>query len=105
MMHWAAEGLCAERTDMAAFPAHMLLTALTERVRATHPGTGLFAEVALPSVDAFAGLLSDKDQTLTAFGFEAPHLGKHGLRIVKPGEALRFDVVWDGVDLFEAFTC
>lgn len=104
MMHWAAEGLCAERADLAAFPAHMLLTTLTERVRDTHPGTGLFAEVALPSVEALAALLSEKDQTLTAFGFEKLYIDKHGLRIVKPGEALRFDVVWDGVDLFEAFT-
>jgi hypothetical protein len=53
-----------------------------------------------------------RDQTLVHAGFEndelralAENVNGRGLdRLVPIGQALAFDRVWDGIDLFEAFT-
>lgn len=108
LMDWAAEGWLAEPAKLEAFPAHALLHAFPPALRESHPGTGLFAEIALPSITDLAALLTEKDQTLVVFGMSeavlAPFRAREGMRVVTPGQALHFDTRWDGVDFFAAFT-
>ena len=74
-------------------------------------GAGLFTHVRadqLLQVSQFAG---ERDQTITHFGFSREELralaeraGSKGVdRLVPVGEALAFDVIWDGYDLIGDF--
>lgn len=110
---YAARGVLAAPGDPAAFPQRLMVAGpLTEELRALHCGNGLFLEQVLPELQQLASQLTDRDQTLAVFGFDRKELAAFALRlppraldrIVPIGEALQFDAVWDGIDLFDAFT-
>jgi hypothetical protein len=75
-------------------------------------GGGLLRHYRLDRLDELEGFAAEQDQTLTHFGFTSDELrslaarvGARGVdRIVPVGEALAFDVVWDGYDLLDDFT-
>jgi hypothetical protein len=75
-------------------------------------GGGLLRHARLDRIEEVAGYAIESDQTVTHFGFAAdaltalaPALGARGVdRLVPVGEALAFDPVWDGFDLFADFT-
>ena len=77
-----------------------------------HCGNGLFLEQRLEHLHELAPQLSDKEQTLAVLGFERAELldfvaalpARAIDRIVPFGQALSFAPVWDGIDLFAAFT-
>jgi hypothetical protein len=72
-------------------------------------GGGLFRHVPIARLDEVRAFVDEGDQTLTHWGVEAAALqglaadaGARGLdRLVPIGEALAFDVVWDGFDLMD----
>jgi hypothetical protein len=72
-------------------------------------GGGLVRHVPLAGLGDLLPFIGEGDQTLTQWGVDADALrgfaaqaGARGLdRIVPIGEALAFDVVWDGFDLVE----
>jgi Acyl-CoA reductase (LuxC) len=78
----------------------------------THPGAGTFLEATLPGLDALAGYVTPRDQTLAVFGFGSRvlegfvrgALGRGIDRVVPLGEALKFDHRWDGMDLLSELT-
>jgi len=75
-------------------------------------GAGFFYSVSLRRVTDLAQHVTVRDQTLVHAGFAndelralAENVNGRGLdRLVPIGQALAFDRVWDGIDLFEAFT-
>jgi hypothetical protein len=75
-------------------------------------GGGLLRHYRLDRLDDLAGFAEEGDQTVTHFGLGADELrglarlaGSRGVdRVVPVGEALAFDVVWDGYDLLDDFT-
>lgn len=75
-------------------------------------GGGLLRHYRLEQLQDLAGFAGEGDQTVTHFGFGADELlelarlaGSRGVdRVVPVGEALAFDVVWDGYDLLDDFT-
>lgn len=81
-------------------------------VKQVHCGNGLFLEDSLPSLAALANSLSDREQTLSVFGFDRAELDAlvdalptRALdRIVPIGSALDFSTTWDGLDLITSFT-
>lgn len=70
-------------------------------------GFGLFFQSAIPSLEALLPLLTPKVQTLVCGGLEpeelAQYLARHGAggvdRVVRLGQALELDTIWDGKDL------
>jgi hypothetical protein len=74
-------------------------------------GAGLFTHVRATHLLQVAELAAERDQTITHFGFSPVELrelaqkaGAKGVdRLVKVGEALAFDQVWDGYDLIGDF--
>jgi len=72
-------------------------------------GGGLLRHVPVATLEDVLTVIDQGDQTMTHWGFEAGTLGgfarqagARGLdRVVPIGEALAFDVVWDGFDLIE----
>ena len=78
----------------------------------THPGAGLFYAATVDSLDALAGLVVRKDQTMTISGFDGTEVasfvravnGRGIDRIVPFGEALTFGRFWDGYDLLAELT-
>ena len=85
---------------------------LNETAKALHCGNGLFLELHLPELVKLAAQLSDKEQTLSVFGFTRAQLRDLALalparavdRIAPIGEALSFAPVWDGQDLITVFS-
>ncbi|MFC1698608.1 acyl-CoA reductase [Candidatus Omnitrophota bacterium] len=81
-------------------------------LREIHPGGGLFLETEKSSLLDILKLITLKDQTLAVYGFPKHELEKfawqlsgRGIdRIVPIGEALSFQVSWDGYDLWTYFT-
>lgn len=77
-----------------------------------HCGFGLLYDLSLERLDEVAGFISEKDQTLTYFGFQREELlhlidkinGRGIDRIVPIGQALRFNSLWDGMDLLSELT-
>ena len=75
-------------------------------------GGGLIRHSRLDRLDDLVAFAGEGDQTLTHYGFTSEALsafaalaGARGLdRVVPVGEALAFDVVWDGYDLLDDFT-
>ena len=78
----------------------------------THPGAGTFFEATIDSPEELGDFVARKDQTVTAFGFDADELaglarnlnGRGVDRIVPFGEALTFSRFWDGYDLLLELT-
>jgi Acyl-CoA reductase (LuxC) len=74
-------------------------------------GAGLFTHVRADRLESVASLASQRDQTVTHFGFSRDELrslagiaGPKGVdRFVPVGEALAFDAIWDGFDLIGDF--
>jgi acyl-CoA reductase LuxC len=72
-------------------------------------GGGLLRHVPVPRLSDVVAFIDEGDQTLTHWGIDgavlrdfATHAGARGLdRVVPIGEALAFDVVWDGFHLID----
>jgi hypothetical protein len=97
----------------AHFPARVALElGLNNDMKTLHCGNGLFFEQCMGTLAQLASQLSDKEQTLSVFGFARDELLDliHALparaldRIMPIGQALAFASVWDGADLFSVFT-
>ena len=79
---------------------------------ASHPGAGLLYRCRVDDVVAIAPMIDRSVQTLTHFGIDRATLenlarllaGKGIDRMVPLGEALAFDLTWDGDDLIDEFT-
>jgi hypothetical protein len=75
-------------------------------------GAGLFLEGELEGLEPLAAVLTQRDQTLSYFGFSADRLRQFARslptraidRIVPVGSALEFGTVWDGSNLFRVFS-
>jgi hypothetical protein len=89
----------------------LYLTAADPHCR-IHCGQGLLYHLSIASLDQIASFATHKDQTLVTHGFSPQQLmqlakalnGKGITRMVTPGQALSFDPIWDGQDLFYALT-
>lgn len=77
-----------------------------------HCGGGLFLETRITQLDALRPLLDRRVQTVATYGVPrqawldwVQQAGPRGIdRIVPLGQALDFAPVWDGLDLWQAFT-
>ncbi|TDT99267.1 acyl-CoA reductase-like NAD-dependent aldehyde dehydrogenase [Azorhizobium sp. AG788] len=75
-------------------------------------GGGFLSVVFLPDLDALNGVLRERDQTITHFGFSEDairlaaerNLGPGVSRWTPVGSALDFDSVWDGYDILSELT-
>jgi Acyl-CoA reductase (LuxC) len=75
-------------------------------------GGGLVTHVHLSQLSEIIEFVTDRDQTITHYGFDDLELrelaylaGSKGVdRIVPIGDALAFDIHWDGYDLIKDFT-
>ncbi|MDD3183291.1 MAG: acyl-CoA reductase [Alphaproteobacteria bacterium] len=75
-------------------------------------GNGMLLEQRLASLQDLAAHTSNKDQTLAFWGFDNQDIqafisrcnGRGFDRIVRFGDALAFDTVWDGTNLFDVLT-
>lgn len=75
-------------------------------------GGGLLAQMTLNVVEDIQHFIDRRTQTISYFGFDRKNLTKlaiilsnrGGYRIVPVGQALQFDVVWDGVELLSHMT-
>jgi hypothetical protein len=75
-------------------------------------GNGFLLEQRLEAINALADLTESVDQTLAFWGFEEHELktfisrcsGRGFDRLVRFGDALAFDPVWDGTNLFDVLT-
>lgn len=75
-------------------------------------GGGLVRHARLERLEELAAYATEVDQTITHYGFDAEALrslatrsGTRGVdRLVPIGQALAFDVVWDGYDLIDDLT-
>jgi hypothetical protein len=99
-------------TALTEFPARATLAPEVRGFRALHCGGGLFLEANVPRLESALPYLTPKDQTLVHFGLDHAELTSFAARlparaidrIVPVGEALHFSYIWDGVNLFQAFT-
>ena len=97
---------------MSAWPMRLSAPSADGSLREIQSGHGMVVEICLDSLDALAGQLDDRDQTLVQHGFEHAQLvallariGNRAIdRVVPVGRALDFHHVWDGTDLFGVFT-
>lgn len=73
----------------------------------SHLRFGTFSEVTIERIDTLEDLLDEKTQTISYFGYSSAEIqtglmavGLKGVdRVVPLGQALNFDLVWDGYDL------
>lgn len=111
----AAQALAYPTPGQAAgtYPMRLALEQpLNQAMKNLHCGNGLFLERRLDCLRDLAPQLSDKEQTLSILGFDRAELldfvdslpPRAIDRIVPFGGALSFAPVWDGIDLFAAFT-
>ena len=110
---YAAAGLAHRASSLGSYPLRLTLDAgLSARVKEIHCGNGLFLEQRAESLAALAAQFSDKEQTLSVFGFEPAALRDFVQslppravdRLVPIGQALAFAPVWDGQDLIVSFS-
>jgi hypothetical protein len=95
-----------------ALLTRVALPCINERLREMHCGGGLFLEVSFPALQKITATLTQKDQTLTVYGFSleeltslAGSLPRRSVdRVVPVGQALMFTSTWDGTNLLWAFT-
>lgn len=100
-------------TTSLAFPTRILLDnqALAD-IKHYHCGNGLFYEQCFETVPQFFQTLTDREQTLSVFGFDAEEMRRNVQnlpmravdRITRIGNALDFNYIWDGYNLLHAFT-
>lgn len=81
------------------------------RLFSKHCGSGLFYEYATDDLSRLRTIIDQRTQTLSYFGVDTDKLTSLAVqmnrgidRIVPVGQALDFDVLWDGYDLFEELT-
>jgi hypothetical protein len=75
------------------------------------PGGGLLYDIHIDDLAELTTLVDGRDQTVSHFGIDVTRLrdlarelnGRGVDRMVPVGDALRFDRVWDGIDLLQAF--
>jgi hypothetical protein len=75
-------------------------------------GGGLLAQMTLDHVSDIRPYVDRRTQTISYFGFDPESLtelsatisGRGGYRIVPVGQALQFDIVWDGIELMSHMT-
>lgn len=96
----------------SSLPMRLTLeSGLGSEVKDRHCGNGLFLEDSLSVLSELAVHLTDREQTLSIFGFDRATvatllkaLPSRALdRIVPIGKALEFSPVWDGFDLIDTF--
>ncbi|MBN1870851.1 MAG: hypothetical protein JW847_09785 [Candidatus Omnitrophica bacterium] len=106
---FAAEGLADRLSSQGTErPYRLHINDLSDRVRTQHAGGGVFLEMELSSLSLLTRHVTRKDQTLSVYGFDKDELSEFssGLlnggvnRVVQVGQALEFDLIWDGFDLF-----
>jgi hypothetical protein len=110
-IHRAVLDLPVERVAWQGETLAVLRLAAAQPVAAALSG-GVVFEAPLPSLTALAGLIDSRVQTLATFGFVEDELralvrrinGRGLDRIVPIGQALRFDAIWDGVELLTSLT-
>ncbi|MCB9947905.1 MAG: gamma-glutamyl phosphate reductase [Rhodospirillaceae bacterium] len=108
----AAGGAASLEPGTAAGPARLALRRWDATLGDLHGGNGLFLEMTVPGLGQAFALFDRKVQTVGVHGFDRGEieqaLGRLPAgavdRIVPVGEALAFDYVWDGSDLFDQFT-
>ena len=109
----AAEAESELSTSVGSFPMRVQLKEnLNDSIKGLHSGNGLVIEKSFVSLEEFTSTLSDRDQTLTYFGFSHDELvsaaGKlpfdAGARFIAIGSALDFSPVWDGINLYAFYT-
>lgn len=77
-----------------------------------HPGQGLIYQTRIESLSSLAHFITPHDQTLTYYGFSEFEMasliitlnGQGITRVVPMGQALNFETIWDGMNLFSQFT-
>jgi hypothetical protein len=90
---------------------HLLLSTGTD-FRRTECEGGLFLEAEVDRLEHLASILTQRDQTLSYFGFSREQIRQFARslparavdRIVPVGAALDFSTTWDGSSLFRAFS-
>lgn len=110
-LHIAVENF-VEAVVPTTYFSRVKLQDVPANVREQHCGGGLFYEYEVESLAQVAQVVIDKDQTVSYFGFEksslvafAEQIATRGIdRIVPIGQALDFNVVWDGQSFLTSFT-
>ena len=119
----AVAKLLAEQTAAIEIGAQVVGGSADNHVRVIRPplsrlggaplaSAGFFEDYSIAALDDLAPHIAENWQTVVSFGIAredwADFLGEHqprGIaRIVKPGHALNFDSLWDGVDLLTQMT-
>lgn len=111
-IHRAALDLPVERLDWYGTALAVLRLAAPQPVEAAGLSGGAILEAAAADLGALAAAVTGRTQTLAVFGFPEHDLralvrllnGRGIDRIVPIGQALRFDAVWDGVDMMASLT-
>lgn len=111
---YAAAGLAhLGPNTLGSYPLRLVLDqGLNTAVKEIHCGNGLFLEQQADTLAALAPQFSDREQTLSVFGFGHDELAalmqavppRAIDRLVPIGHALDFSPVWDGQDLILSFS-
>lgn len=111
---YAAAGLAhLGPNTLGSYPLRLVLDrGLNATVKEIHCGNGLFLEQRAEHLADLAPQFSDREQTLSVFGFSADELAalmqavppRAIDRLVPIGQALDFSPVWDGQDLVLSFS-
>lgn len=97
--------------DAGSFPVRIECNSL-KHVRDYHCGNGLFFELMIDKLEDVLNHTEDKDQTMIQYGFSKDELNSFVSniknrsidRIVNFGQALDFNYIWDGINLYDAFS-
>lgn len=110
----AGKGLADQiHSDITGPVARIHLATLeTSEFRGIECGGGFFCESEIPELNHLSAFLTERDQTLSYFGFQATELKSLARsfparaidRIVPIGSALDFSIVWDGNNLLQCFS-
>ena len=109
----ASKNILEDESLPGRYPTRLTLkNNLDNFLRDLHPGNGIFYEGSYNNLTECAEFFSSKDQTISVFGFQQDEiksfltiLPKRSVdRVVNFGEALDFNIIWDGTNLLEFFT-
>ena len=107
----AALHSCRIRQGMNNLLTRIEFSDLDSRLFSKHCGSGLFYEHVTDNLVDLKKIITRQTQTLSYFGIDTDKLksiiiqANRGIdRIVPVGQALDFDILWDGYDLFEELT-